>query len=202
MPSLTSLFCRGICRFVNTINMSSGIDVSPSPPDLPSLKLFSVNETSFENARRFVVANAPALDDFSKRFNCNPLSNVSSGTLAALPPTTTSIVVDHGYGGMVPAPWILDTPFPCLESLVVGNNCFLSNTVITIASHAHLRRVEIGEKSFTLNRDWKKRTMGREGTRLELRDCPALQRLEVGSWSFYDFVAFSATSSETPPCCL
>ena len=201
MPSLTSLFCRGICRFVNTINMSSGMDVSLSSPDLPSLKLFSVNETSFENARHFVVTNAPALDDFSKRFNCNPLSNVTCGTLATLPSTTTSIVVDHGYGGMVPAPWILDTPYPCLESLVIGNNCFLANAVIVIANHACLKHVEIGEKSFTLNRDWRKRTVEREGTRLELRDCPVLQSLTVGCWSFYDFVAFSATSSKTPAVC-
>lgn len=110
-----------------------------------------------------------------------------------LPPTTTSIVVENGYGLGAPVSWPLDTPFPVLTKLVVGNNCFQFNSVVSIRELPSLEHIIIGVKSFTANHDWKRHTEERPDSLFEVADCPHLKILQMGCWSFYDFVAFRLT---------
>ena len=67
-----------------------------------------------------------------------------------------------------------------LETLEVGNNCFLFLTTVSIRGLPRLASVVIGEKSFSANRDWKRRTEGRPDTLFEVAECPQLRRLWVG----------------------
>lgn len=153
------------------------------------LNRFSYNEYSFENATCFTVVDAPAAVECSRQFNQNPRANVKVGQPANLPPTTTSIVVANYVGFNAVVPWVLEKPFARLETLEVGNNCFLFLTAVSIRGLPRLASVVIGEKSFSANRDWKRRTEGRPDTLFEVAECPQLRRLWVGCWSFYDFVA-------------
>lgn len=102
------------------------------------------------------------------------------GQPANLPPTTTSIVVANYVGFNTGASWVLDKPFARLETLEVGNNCFLFLTTVSIRGLPRLASVVIGEKSFSANRDWKRRTEGRPDTLFEVAECPQLRRLWGG----------------------
>ena len=150
------------------------------------LNRFSYNEYSFENATCFTVVDAPAAVECSRQFNQNPRANVKVGQPANLPPTTTSIVVANYVGFNAVVPWVLDKPFARLETLEVGNNCFLFLTTVSIRGLPRLASVVIGEKSFTAWTKWTRPPNAPRAAHFLLENCPKLQSLAIARYSFSD----------------
>ena len=68
---------------------------------------------------------------------------------------------------------------PNLQRLKVGDKCFKHVTVVELIGMKQLKRVEIGDHSFTPDSCWSPR----QGC-FRLKDCPLLEELTIGDYSF------------------
>ena len=78
--------------------------------------------------------------------------------------------------------------FPQLELLRVGDNCFWNGTVLRVVGLNALKTLEVGVNCFNGN--------GRDSA-LVLRDCAALQTVDLGSWSFCNYVTFEMSGGRS-----
>lgn len=118
----------------------------------------------------------------------NPSATVSTlKQYYALGSTTTQVVFDNGFSepGLVG----LDlSRFPNLQSLEVGSDAFFLVPELSLVGLNELESVVIGERSFkAVSGDYPKSSV--PGRRFQLKDCPKLRTVRIGSQSFADYSA-------------
>ena len=81
--------------------------------------------------------------------------------------------------------------YPYLESIEVGDDCFMYVKGVKIADDVSLKSLIIGNNSFTNH----KYSHGEDSSRsFSLSNCPQLKSIEMGLFSFSDFSGFSVSS--------
>ena len=102
----------------------------------------------------------------------------------ALDTNVTEIIVNSGALN-APSMTVLDlTRFSHLESLTIGEYCFMYVNVFNITGLSELESVEIGMNSFTKQKD----SYGGDPNRhFYLKNCPKLKSLKMGHYSFSDY---------------
>ena len=94
-----------------------------------------------------------------------------------------TVIIDNGVGDCDFLKLDLSR-FSKLSSLVIGNHCFSYVEEVIIAGLNELKKVEIGENSFTKH----KKSSGNDPNRhFYLNYCPKLKSLKIGSYSFSDY---------------
>ena len=114
----------------------------------------------------------------------NPNATVSSiNDFISLYSTVTSIIINNGISE--PIITVLDlTRFFQLKSLVVGHHCFSYVQTVIICELNALESVEIGENSFTKQKNGAGYNPDRH---FYLKNCPKLKSLKIGRHSFSDY---------------
>ena len=118
----------------------------------------------------------------------NPSATVSTlKQYYALAPTTREVVFDNGFSepGLVG----LDlSRFPHLQSLEVGNDAFFLVSELNLVGLNELETIVVGKRSFkAVSGDHPKSLV--PGRQLQLKDCPKLKTVRIGSQSFADYSA-------------
>ena len=81
--------------------------------------------------------------------------------------------------------------YPYLESIEVGDDCFMYVKGVKIADDVSLKSLIIGNNSFTNHKYYH----GEDSSRsFSLSNCPQLKSIEIGLFSFSDFSRFSVSS--------
>ena len=81
--------------------------------------------------------------------------------------------------------------YPYLESIEVGDDCFMHVKTVLIKNDNSLKSLKIGNNSFTSH----KYSHGEDSSRsFSLSYCPQLKSIEMGLFSFSDFSGFSVSS--------
>ena len=113
----------------------------------------------------------------------NPNATVTSiNEFNALDSSVTTIIIDNGVSE--PEFTELDlTRFSQLQSLVIGHHCFAYVETVNITGLEELESIEIGESSFT---NWYSPD-SHPNRRVYVKDCPKLQSLRIGGYSFLDY---------------
>ena len=95
----------------------------------------------------------------------------------------TEIIVDNGVND--PSFTILDlSRFSKLQSLEIGNSCFIYVKRVKMIGMNELERIVVGENSLTES----KSSYGWNTNRhFYLRNCPKLKSLKMGRYSFSDY---------------
>ena len=84
--------------------------------------------------------------------------------------------------------------FPYLESLEIGDNCYCSVESFHLTGYSQLKSVKIGMNSFTkmkindwssFDSEWRKMCIPAKSFRIS--NCPSLESIEIGDYSFSDF---------------
>ena len=104
----------------------------------------------------------------------------------ALDTNVTEIIVNSGALN-APSMTVLDlTRFSHLESLTIGEYCFMYVNVFNITGLSELESVEIGMNSFTkFKNTWQ--ITSDPNRHFYLKDCPKLKSLKIGRYSFSDY---------------
>lgn len=118
----------------------------------------------------------------------NPLATVSTlKQYYALARITREVVFDNGFSepGLV----ALDlSRFPRLQSLEVGNDAFFLVSELNLVGLNELETIVVGKRSFkAVSGDHP--TSSVLGRQLQLKDCPKLKTVRIGSQSFADYSA-------------
>ena len=113
----------------------------------------------------------------------NPNATVTSvDEFNALDSSVTTIIIDNGVSE--PEFTQLDlTRFTQLKSLVIGQRSFAYVETVNITGLSALESIEIGESSFT---NWYSPD-SHPNRRVYVKDCPKLQSLRIGGYSFLDY---------------
>ena len=81
--------------------------------------------------------------------------------------------------------------YPYLESIEVGDDCFMHVQTVLIKNDNSLNSLKIGNNSFTNHKYYH----GEDSSRsFSLSNCPQLKSIEMGLFSFSDFSGFSVSS--------
>lgn len=108
----------------------------------------------------------------------------------ALDPQTTHIVVPNNCSNEPDFTAFVMTPFPFLRELTIGNNCFKNIMDFIVTGLGGLRKITIGDGSFSQSQE----DLQELGAYLRIKDCPALQEVKIGGWSFLYFLLFDVAN--------
>ena len=108
----------------------------------------------------------------------------------ALDPQTTHIVVPSNCANEPEFTSFVMTSFPFLRELIVGDNCFKNILDFIVTGLGGLKNITIGSGSFTQTQE----DLPDTGSYLRIKNCPALQNVKIGTWSFLYFLLFDMTS--------
>ena len=105
----------------------------------------------------------------------------------------TEIIVDNGVND--PSFTILDlSRFSKLQSLEIGNSCFIYVKRVKMIGMNELERIVVGENSLTES----KSSYGWNTNRhFYLRNCPKLKSLKMGRYSFSDYTVCEIENVDT-----
>ena len=97
----------------------------------------------------------------------------------------TEIIIDNGVGDSNFT--VLDlSRFTRLRRLEIGDHCMSYVTTVNMTGLAELESVVIGKNSFTKCKNEVEITSD-PNRRFELKNCPKLKSLKIGSYSFSDY---------------
>ena len=131
------------------------------------------------------VVNAGELANHPNLIPHTPTANVLNvNDLNALSSTVTEIIVENRCC-RDPSFTVLDlTRFTGVRRIVIGHDAFMYVEEVKMIGLNELESVEIGENSFTKN----KNSAGNDPNRhFYLKNCPKLKSLKVGRYSFSDY---------------
>ncbi|KAM7454305.1 hypothetical protein BLSTO_04939, partial [Blastocystis sp. subtype 1] len=161
-----------------------------SHPDIPSLESLCLPR-AFEkiaaltfSSTRLSTQSLPDASELERLQNLQPcvtrrFTVRSLQEFNALPADTVEITVENNSCNEPVVGTVDVSRFPRLELLRVGDNCFWNGTALRVVGLSALKTLEVGVNCFNGN--------GRDSA-LVLRDCAALQTVDLGYCSFCNYV--------------
>lgn len=125
------------------------------------------------------MMNTPYMPFYTKSATVCSISEL--GTVDS---TVTRIVVANNCGNENTASALYFTRFTQLKEIMIGDDCFMFVNQLNLIGLSALKKVVIGENSFTK----KKNGFGIElNRRFFLKNCPSVRELRIGRYSFSDY---------------
>ena len=119
---------------------------------------------------------------------CNPTVVVIPSELAPNPLTVESINITDGLCTSHPGSEFTLKNMTALKSIVIGNECFGSVRSFELDGLNKLESIVIGYESFMISNS--KRSDGS----FRIVNCPKLQSIQIGDWSFRDYQSFELSN--------
>ena len=158
---------------------SMGVYSVLSVDNAPSLEVLAIGSNAFKNVDALRLNGLSKLkkveisvDSFTNKEGVFELKNCASVSELAV-----------GDNGMKSFKSIEIAIVPCLETIHVGSNAFKNVNEMRLVGLSKLKRVEVGEDSFT----------NKEGS-FELKNCASVSELVVGNRSLSSFSSFEITT--------
>ena len=105
---------------------------------------------------------------------------------------TTHIVVNNNCGNDASLVLMDLSRFIYLKELIVGDDCYMYCNQLMINGIQYLRKVEIGDSSFTK----RKNSFGYDPNRhFYLKNCNNVKELRIGQYSFSDYSEFAISNN-------